>query len=72
MIFEAKSVSSLDYAGYNYNIDNNSSITSYTSDEKEYKKATDVLYFFTNIKEKYTDKYLLSFYANNAISKIKL
>ena len=39
--------------------------------EKEYKKALDVMYFFNKVKGIYTDKYLLSFYANAVINKYK-
>ncbi|MCI8330684.1 MAG: glycosyltransferase [Bacilli bacterium] len=69
MINKTKSITSINYNGYIYNRDNETSITSYTGDKKEYKKALDVLYFFKKIKSQEKDKYLLSFYANAVILK---
>ncbi len=69
MINKAKSITSIDFNGYIYNRENETSITSYTGDKKEYKKALDVLYFFKKIKSQEKDKYLLSFYANAVILK---
>lgn len=71
MIFKAKTISSIDYIGYNYDQTNQNSITAKNSPQKEYKKALDVMYFFNKVKETYTDKYLLSFYANAVINKFK-
>lgn len=70
MLNKAGSISSINYAGYVYYRDNEKSITSFTDEEKEYKKAMDTLYFFKNVKENEKDKYLLSFYSNGAILKI--
>ena len=71
MIFEAKTISSIDYIGYNYDQTNQNSITAKNSAQKEYKKALDVIYFFNKVTKTYTDKYLLSFYANAVINKYK-
>lgn len=71
MIYETKKISSIDYIGYNYDQTNINSITAKNSMEKEYKKALDVMYFFNKVKGIYTDKYLLSFYANAVINKYK-
>lgn len=70
LIYNAKEVSSINYYGYIYNRDNETSITSYTDDKKEYKKALDILYFFKKVKSKEKDKYLLSFYANAVLLKV--
>ncbi len=70
MINYAKKVSSINYCGYIYNRENETSITSYTDDKKEYKKALDVLYFFKKVKQTESDKYLLSFYSNAVILKL--
>lgn len=70
LIYNAKQVSSINYHGYIYNRNNETSITSYTDDKKEYKKSLDVLYFFKKVKSKEKDKYLLSFYANAVLLKV--
>jgi len=70
MINHAKKVSSINYCCYIYNRENEISITSYTDDKKEYKKALDVLYFFKKVKQTENDKYLLSFYSNAVILKL--
>lgn len=71
MILNSNKISSINYPGYVYNRINETSITAYTSLEKEYKKASDTLYFFKKVKEKETNKYVLSFYANGTLSRIK-
>lgn len=71
MIFNSKKVTSINYHGYIYNRDNETSITSFTNMEKEYKKACDTLYFFKQVKNKYDDRYLLSFYSTGCINRIK-
>lgn len=71
LIYEASVVSSIDEVGYIYNRENSTSITSYTDDKKEYKKAIDTLYFFEETRKKTDNKYLLSFYANGAIWRLK-
>lgn len=70
MIYYSKNISSINYCGYIYNRDNDTSITSFTDEEKEYKKALDVLYFFKKIKETEKDEYLLSFYSNAVLLKL--
>lgn len=71
MINNSNRVSSIDYLGYNYNRDNETSITAYTDNEKEFKKACDTLYFFKEAKTKETNTYLLSFYANGCLNRVK-
>lgn len=71
MVFNSKKVTSINYYGYIYNRDNETSITSFTNMEKEYKKACDTLYFFKQVKNKYDDRYLLSFYSTGCINRIK-
>lgn len=71
MIFNSKKVTSINYYGYIYNRDNETSITSFTNMEKEYKKASDTLYFFREVKNKYNDRYLLSLYSTGCINRIK-
>lgn len=71
MIYNSKKVSSIDYHGYIYNRENEDSITSFTNMEKEYKKASDTLYFFREVKDKFNDKYLLSFYSTGCVNRIK-
>lgn len=71
MINDATKVSSINFFGYFYNKDNDASITSFTDEKKEYQKALDTLYFFQNVKKNYTDKYLLSFYGNGVLWRIK-
>ncbi len=70
MISSASKFSATTYRGYVYNRENETSITSYTDDKKEFKKAMDTLYFFQKVKEKTGDEYLLSFYSSGCLSKI--
>lgn len=71
MIKNANLVTSIQFNGYIYNKENETSIMSFTNIEKEYKKAMDTLYFFKQVKENETDKYLLSFYSNGCLNRIK-
>lgn len=71
MLYNSNKVSSIKYPGYIYNRENETSITAFTSGEKEYTKAMDTLYFFKKVKETEHDKYLLSFCANGTLSRIK-
>lgn len=71
MIYNSKKVTSLDFYGYVYNKENETSIMSFTNMEKEYKKARDTLYFFKEVKNKYDDKYLLSLYSTGCVNRIK-
>ncbi len=71
MINNASKVTSINYPGYIYNRENESSITAYTNEEKEFKKAMDTLYFFKKAKENETDEYLLSFYSNGVLLRSK-
>ena len=71
MIHKSKSITAINYNGYIYNRDNETSITAFTNQEKEDKKALDVLYFFKKIKNTTKDKYLLSYYSNAALAKTK-
>lgn len=70
VIIKANLVSSISYIGYNY-VESNDSITSFTSYEKEYTKAKDVLWHFNNLVFKDGDKYYQSFLANEALLKAK-
>lgn len=79
VIMNAKKISSIDYAGYNYVIRENSIMTS-NDEEKILKKFNDCLYFYgqnipiinkcKNINE-YSRKMLKSFYANGMINRLK-
>jgi len=71
MLYHCNNFSSINYTGYIYNRENEISITSYTCDDKELKKAMDTLYFFKEVKLKEKDPHLLSFYSNGAILRIK-
>lgn len=71
MINNSDKITSINYHGYIYNKDNEKSITTYTDMEKEYKKASDTLYFLKKVKEKEKNKYLLSFYSNGCLNRIK-
>lgn len=70
MVYNSKNISSINFIGYNYNRENENSITAYKNQEKEYKKALDTLYFFKKVKETNIDKYILSFYANGVLQRI--
>lgn len=71
MLKDCSNVSSILFYGYIYNRDNTTSITSYNDEEKEYKKALDTLYFFKEAKRKTDEPYILSFYSNGCINRIK-
>jgi len=72
VIYKANNVASINYIGYNYNRINETSITSFVSNEKEFKKAMDVLYYFKNVKKNIDNDMLVSYYANAVINKVKL
>ena len=73
VIYNAKSVKSINYIGYHYIIREGSIINS-NDYSKTYKKVYDILEHYKNIKKKVkyiNNNYLLSFYANSAIIKGK-
>ena len=72
VIYKANNVASINYIGYNYNRINETSITSFVSNDKEFKKAMDVLYYFKNVKKNIDNDMLVSYYANAVINKVKL
>ena len=72
VIYKANNVASINCIGYNYNRINETSITSFVSNEKEFKKAMDVLYYFKNVKKNIDNDMLVSYYANAVLNKVKL
>ena len=72
VIYKANNVASINYIGYNYNRINETSITSFVSNDKEFKKAMDVLYYFKNVKKNIDNDMLVSYYANAVLNKVKL
>lgn len=79
ILMEAQTISSISYIGYNYNIRQNSIMTT-QNEKRDLKKFEDCLYYFEeNIKkielckniDDETKKMLVSYYANGIINKSK-